>query len=165
MNETLIVLILVVAAVAIFMFYPRNKREGYGFVMGALGQYKQLYYRCISECEREDKSNILGNGANINCDTYCNSKVTEMARRGGPSDPYHPHTEPPKVKLTVDECYEQCGEGKIARGCRSKCACEKEVDEKCRQECMHSIMPEGMCMDICSKTLKANCSSLSWTWK
>lgn len=167
MNEKgLAIILCIFAAVSIawlaYTLLKKKSKEGY--LLGALGPYKSLYYRCLSECEKEDPSNYMGH-ANLMCSEYCDSMATEMQRKGGPSDEEGQHVAPPQVIETVDDCYARCGEGKIARKCRSNCACEKEVDERCRLECMHSNIPGKQCMELCSGPMRANCSSLSWTWK
>lgn len=172
------VILLLIILCAVYKKSP-PLRENYGFSIGALGEYQALYYKCISDCEREDPSKYLGKTkGSLMCDAYCNSTITDMARRGGASyigDSITPKSytsypgvgefPPPTVKTRIDECYEQCGEGRPGYECRSNCACQGEVSAKCTQECAYSYLPKDACMDQCSKFYSVNCTSTSWTWK
>jgi len=145
---------------------PQNVREGYGFVMGALGEYQEEYYKCISDCEREDPSKFLGQThGSLFCDEFCNSRVTELARQGGPSDVRADPAPPEKVVSRIDQCNEKCGTGPEGKFCRQHCFCDKEVDEKCRIDCQYSTLLQEECMSRCTSVTRPNCHSTSWNWK
>jgi hypothetical protein len=147
------------------LFFNKS-RENY--VLGALGPYREVYYKCMSHCEREDLSKKLGaTHGSLMCDAFCNSMGTEMARQGDASRSTQPYYKPPIIRTSIDKCYEKCGydSNPDANECRDKCFCHSEVIDKCKQECAYSDMPKDQCIDQCSKIYGANCSTLAWNFK
>lgn len=175
MNNLFVFLVIFAIIFIIFLFFSKNnKRENYGFAIGALGDYQKQYYYCIKECEKEDRSKYLGKGhGNWSCDLYCNSKFTEIAKE------HRKYLDPKSIEpnniasicqlsshsTRYEQCIKQCGEDENGRFCRDQCACENEVDWKCTQECAYSTMSNQDCMTLCKLKYGPNCSSTSWNWK
>lgn len=138
------------------------------FVLGALGEYHQVYYKCLSDCERGDRAKQLGiTHGNLMCDQYCESMVTEMTRQGGPSRPNQENYPPPKIETINDSAFKHCGSenDKETQECRKLYACQQEITEKCKQDCDYSKQPRDFCMTECQKFYTPNCTTLGWTWK
>ena len=140
------------------------RKEGYK-VLGTLASYKDLYYKCTSECERTDRGKqLMPTHGNYMCQEYCDSEITRMSRVGGPSDPVHEHIPTPNVDRVIDRSYKVCGDGNRGNWCRSLFHTDSEIDEKCREDCEYSTLDTGSCMDLCSRARSAN-KSLGWNWK
>lgn len=154
-------------AILLYLFVGRkSNKEGFK-VLGTLSPYSDLYYRCLSQCERSDPGKqLLPTKGNFMCGEYCDSVITKMARVGGPSDPKVPKIPTPEVKTYMDQAYEICGDGSKGDWCRSLFHSSAEIHEKCKQDCEYSTRPRAECMDLCSRTLSANKSITGgWSWK
>lgn len=98
------------------------------------------------------------------CQEYCESSLTDIARRGGPSYPDECHVPPSAVSTPADNAYRVCGDGTKGKWCRQIYFTDREIDEKCRQDCKYSTQPTNICMDLCKRSRSAN-KSLGWQWK
>lgn len=136
-------------------------------VLGTMGPYSDLYYRCYAQCERSDPAKQLyPTKGNFMCGEYCDSVITKMARVGGPSDPQSKKIPPPIVRTPMDDAYQICGDGSRGDWCRSLYHSSSEIHEKCMQDCEYSTLQRGQCMNLCSRTLSANKSIAGgWSWK
>jgi hypothetical protein len=162
----MVALALVVALWLLWLLTRRrvNRRDNFK-ILGTLAPYKDTFYQCLSECERADLSKQLTPGhGSFDCDEYCNSAITDWSRRGGPSYPSDSPVGAPIVKTRVDLSYEKCGDGSKGAWCRNLYTTASEIDEKCRQNCAYSPLPEQQCMGLCAASLSGNASS-GWSWK
>ena len=134
-----------------------KKRESFK-VLGALAQQKDLYYNCLSKCERSDPAKQLGpQKGNMMCLAYCDSVITDMTRRFDPPVP---------VTTIDDKAYKQCGEGTYGNFCRAQAASDMEIYEKCAQECEYDTSPREVCLDSCAGAYSGNkYNHGGWTWK
>lgn len=159
MNKFTLMWLLAFILIVVLWLVSRNKKskEGYGFVMGAMGSRRNEYYNCISECEREDLSKKLGpTHGNLYCAEYCDSKLTDKILSGEPT--YN-------IATQFDYCNAVCGKDGDGKFCREQCHCDYEVGEKCRQECAYSNAPVDWCLTECKKSKSPNCNTLSWNFK
>jgi hypothetical protein len=157
-----------------------RKRESFK-VVGTIGPYKDLYYKCQSDCERSDPGKQLSPAhGNLMCDRYCDSVITDLTRRGGPSYPLDVPTMstannafPPYdirnlgsggVERSIDQSFKICGDGEANAWCREKFFTASEIDAKCQQDCQYSTYPTKQCMTLCAAS-KAGNYSLGWSWK
>lgn len=160
---------LVLAVLALFtmgwLLYTR-KKEGFK-VLGALSPYKDLYYRCFSECERGDPTNRLyPTKGSFMCGEYCDSVITRMSREGGVSDPQGYKVPPPQINTAIDDSYGICGDGVRGDWCRALYTSNSEINESCKQSCQYSTRDQKSCVDLCSRALSANKSMPGgWSWK
>ncbi len=156
-----------VIVVAIY-YYLSRRREPFK-VVGGMGPYKDLYYKCSSDCERSDPGKQLSpTHGNMMCQEYCDSVITDIARRGGPSYPLDARVATPPlsggISTSVDDAFAVCGDGGENAWCRDKYFTATEIDSKCQQDCEYSTYPTKTCMDLCAKSKKGNFSR-GWTWK
>lgn len=134
-------------------------------VLGAMGNQREVYYHCLSECERSDPGNRLTpTKGNRSCMDYCDSAITDLTRRGGASYPDDYPVKSISIVNKRDESYKVCGEGTKGARCRELYNTDAEIDEKCRQDCQYNTDPTGVCMELCAKSLSGN-KSLGWSWK
>src|SRR5689334_3947418 len=135
--------LLLIVAAGVFcgglLYYYSRKKEGFK-VLGSIGAtQRNLYYKCTSDCERSDPGKQLSPfKGNLMCQEYCDSAITDMVRRGGPSYPYRPMAKTVPITTTIDEAYDVCGDGESGRWCRTLYHTGKEIDQKCRQDCEYS---------------------------
>jgi|WetSurMetagenome_2_1015567.scaffolds.fasta_scaffold534899_1 hypothetical protein len=157
--------VVAIAGIAVGLYLVwRRKREPFK-VLGQLSPYKSVYYQCLSECERGDPAKQLTpTKGNMMCREYCDSSLTELSRRGGPSYEDIPSVKLPPYKSVIDEAYEVCGDGSQNSWCRSIYTTSSEIDEKCRQDCEYSAYPVDTCMDLCRKSKFGN-YAMGWSWK
>lgn len=156
--------IVIALFVLLFVAYLYKRREKFK-VLGALGNQKDLYYRCLSECEKSDPAKQMSpsKGSQM-CQAYCDSVLTDMTRRGGPSYPHDLPISEASVTTIPDSSFEKCGDGTHGEWCRSQISTAGEIDEKCRQDCAYSTLPVEICMRDCSRNKVGNKSS-GWSWK
>lgn len=178
-NHIIIGGVLIVAAGMVIYFINRSRKENFK-VLGSMGPYTDLYYKCTSDCERSDPGKQLSpTHGNMMCQGYCDSIITDLARRGGPSYPMDLPTASTKniktrpaiaglgsggVVTSLDKSYQMCGDGEANAWCREKYFTGTEIDAKCRQDCEYSTYPTAKCMELCSASKKGN-YSLGWSWK
>lgn len=160
------ILILTTGAGILLIIYIGWKRNRENFkVVGNMGPFKNIYYKCSSACERSDPGKQLSpTHGNMMCQEYCDSVITDIARRGGPSYPSDYYSKDDTIKTPIDISYEICGDGEQNKWCRDKFVTASEIDSKCRQNCEYSTYPVEQCMDLCTKSNKGNYSR-GWTWK
>lgn len=171
---------------------PKGSRENFK-VLGALGNQKETYYQCLSECERSDPGKRLTpSDGSQSCMSYCDSIITDLTRRGGPSYPdelpvaeavgkivandnasrsqsasiYDPNIKMVNSKLfnRRDQSFAVCGDGTKGAKCRKLYASDGEIDEKCRQDCQYNDEDTKECMDLCARSLSTN-KYFGWSWK
>jgi len=159
-----LVMVAVLAGGAIVYYLWKRRRESFK-VLGNMGPQRELYYKCTSDCERSDPGKQLSpTHGNMMCLEYCDSVITDIARRGGPSDPDELPVAPTKIVTSIDDAYHVCGDGDANAWCREKYFTATEIDAKCRQDCEYSTYPSGQCMRLCAAS-KAGNYSLGWSWK
>ena len=162
MKACLIIGILLVIAL---LFLGSSKTSEKFKVLGTLSPFNEVYYHCLSECERGDPADhLLPTHGSMACQEYCDSVITDLTRRGGPSYPDEYPVAPPQIITTNDEAYMVCGEGTKGDWCRQIYATDKEIDSKCRQDCKYSTEPVAECMALCTKAKSAN-KLRGWTYK
>jgi len=162
-----------------YMLLRSRSREAFK-VIGTMGPYSALYYKCSSDCERSDPGKQLSpTHGNMMCQRYCDSVITDIARRGGPSYPSDDHIastsnigEPYEISTlgtggvitSIDQAYKVCGDGEANEWCRQNFFTASEIDSKCRQDCEYSTYPTKDCMKLCTASKVGN-FSLGWSWK
>jgi hypothetical protein len=153
------------SGLAVLYYLYRSKRESFK-VLGSMGAHqRELYYKCTSACERSDPGKQLSpTHGNMMCQAYCDSVISDIARRGGPSYPMDYLAKDPELKSINDIAFHVCGDGVENRWCRDKLATGMEIDAKCRQDCEYSQYTIDECMNLCAKSKKGNYSR-GWTWK
>ena len=163
MPKILIVCALILAVAGLLIWHKR-RTESFK-VLGALAPYGPVYYQCLSGCERSDAGKRLTpTKGSMACQEYCDSVLTDISRRGGPSYPDEYPIAPIPVSTAADDAYSVCGDGTKGNWCRQIYFTDREIDEKCRQDCKYSTNPPQTCMDLCAKSRSAN-KSLGWSWK
>lgn len=160
-----IVVVIILAVLVWCISRPDRSSEGFTKVLGTLGKQKQLYYRCLGQCERSDPNKHMApTHGSMACLEYCDSMITDIARRGGSTY----YEDLPVASAVVidraDESYLKCGDGSHGARCREMYATDGEIDEKCRQECQYTSMPVKECMWLCAGRYEGN-KSLGWSWK
>lgn len=119
-------------------------------VLGALAPHDKVYYQCLSECERSDPRMYLqSSSGKMQCQRQCEDSLSCS-------------TLPNEAVTINDEAYHVCGHGTQSEWCRQIYATDREIDERCRQDCLWSGS-EG-CVEACTRSLSAN-KSQGWTWK
>lgn len=178
----------------IVIYYKWNSKKEHFRLLGTIAPYQEAYYECTSQCERADAgtkpSNVHGSAY---CQQYCDYTVGKMATDKPILVVTNPNGDPSpkikKVKTSIDEAYEVCGDGGSAEAikCRSDYHTESEIDEKCRQDCkyfengypigstnynknsseindLQHIKNMKVCMTQCKTAHDVN-KSLGWNWK
>jgi len=152
-----IVLFLTLIVVSTYMYYKTEKFN----ILGALAPYKKQLVQCIRECNREDPDTRLLQSGNFNCSVYCESVLTDMARRGVPPENV-------KILTTSDKCEKQCS-GKYPNveknKCIGVCKCHNNVYKWCNNQCRYSTSPKHECMKDCGDVYLTNCNQTSWDWR
>jgi hypothetical protein len=162
MYRNLFFLILLVGV--LYLVWGCSNQEDFK-VLGNLASQRNMYYQCLSECERSDPALRLSpTKGSMMCQAYCDSTITDLARRGGPSYPQDIPVAPVEVTTRIDKAYATCGDGTKGNQCRKNFATDGEIDEKCRQDCAYSSAPTEECMKTCSNVLAVN-KSTGWSWK
>lgn len=161
----LVILLIVIGIVlAIFCVWKVKEREQFK-VLGAMGNLKGLYYKCLHECEKSDPTkHMTPSKGSMTCLAYCDSIITDLSRRGGPSYPLDLPIDKIPVTTGVDLTYQKCGDGTHGNRCRSLLGTSLEIDDKCRQDCQYSTMSDKDCMVSCSK-IRSPSKSSGWSWK
>lgn len=134
-------------------------------VLGSLGNMKDLYYRCVDQCEKTDPAKQLSpSKGSMSCLAYCDAIITDLARRGGPS--YRDDLPPGDINVVtnIDKSYQRCGDGTHGARCRSLMTTDYQIDDKCRQNCEYSTLPTKRCMEGCSQ-LRSGAKNIGWSWK
>jgi hypothetical protein len=162
----ILLLFIVIAATGGWVFYKRSQNSNEKFkVLGTLAPYAPVYYKCVSECERSDfGKRLMPTKGSMACQEYCDSAITDISRRGGPSYPNEYPIAPIEVNTAASDAYKICGEGTKGTWCRQIYFSDREIDEKCRQDCKYSTDPAFTCMSLCKKSRSAD-KSLGWQFK
>ena len=159
-----VILILVLVFVFCYVMHKKGNSENFK-VLGELANQKALYYRCLYECERGDPDKYLTKTkGSMACQEYCDSVITDIVRRGGPSYPFDVPSEPVAVFTPIDKSYEKCGSGTHGNRCRELESTNSEIKEKCRQECEYSTLSNDQCMSDCFRA-RSSSKSRGWSWK
>lgn len=164
-----VVLLILAALALLFLFFvlrPSPRREGFK-VLGSLANQAPLYYRCLSECERTDPAKQLGmTHGSMSCQSYCESTITNITRRGGSSFPCEIPLKKVEIVTRDDESYKRCGDGTKGEWCRALYTTDGEIDARCRQQCQYSTDAYPVCMSKCAASMSGNrFNSGGWTWK
>ncbi len=161
----LCILIIIVVILAIFMYCHGSRRKESFKILGSLAPQKDMYWQCLSDCERADPSLQLGKTkGSMSCLEFCDSTITDITRRGGPSYPVDLEAASVPIKTRIDHSYNKCGDGTKGNWCRKNFTTDGQIDEKCRQDCAYSSMPEKQCMEVCSNVHDVN-KTLGWSFK
>ena len=160
-NTQLLILVLVILAV-LMVCYNRQSSEGYGVPLGQLAPYRKQYGQCLDQCNREDPGRRLLPQTNVNCDLYCNSVLTDAAERGIPPSSF-------QFSDSTSQCKKSCADPSATenekRKCISMCFGRNEVSKWCKELwCPYSTLPEGECIKQCTLTNLANTDQVAWTW-
>jgi len=157
-------LFLIVLFVILYVWLNQGCSEDFK-VLGSLAPQKAMYYKCLSDCEKGDPAfNLTHTKGSMSCQAYCDSTITDIVRRGGPSYPLDLPVAPVAIKTRIDKAYDVCGDGTKGNQCRKNFATDGEIDEKCRQNCAYSSLPVKECMKQCHNILKVN-KTTGWSWK
>ena len=135
--------------------------EKYGGVLGQLADYQPELNECLNRCSRNDPSDRLSAHSNFNCSAYCNSVMTDKARRGVPPRKTIPNN--------LEKCTRQCNTPKASenekRKCISMCYGQNEVADWCKSLwCPYSLDYDDVCMKRCTSTWNTNNNQVSWKW-
>lgn len=164
MKKSFKILLGVALVILVAYAYMKNKEVEKFKVLGSLANQRELYYKCLSDCERSDPGKtLLPTKGNFSCMKYCESTISDLVRRGGPSYPVDIPVETVPVFTRIDSSYSKCGDGTQGDWCRGQYASTGQIDELCRQNCEYST--SNTCMTDCSNVLRVNKSSGSWSWK
>jgi len=154
--------IFVILAIVALYSLAKSSREKFK-VLGTLAPYGSVYYKCLSDCERSDPGNRLTpTHGSMACQEYCDSTITDISRRGGPSYPDEYPVAAPIIETAADDAYALCGEGTKGNWCRQIYFTDRQIDDKCRQDCAYSTNLQ--CMELCANARSAN-KSIGWQWK
>ena len=157
-----LLIVLAVLALAYFLCSERKNRDDFK-ILGALAPQKQMYWKCLSDCERGDPSfQMTKTKGSMSCLEYCDSTITDMTRRGGPAYSQDLDAATVPIVTHIDQAYARCGDGTKGNFCRKNWTSDVQIDEKCRINCAYS--PSNDCMTDCTKSLSPNKSS-GWSWK
>lgn len=163
-----IAVIVVVIALVAMVIIKRGKTTENFKILGSLAPQKQMYWQCLSDCERGDPSlQLTKTKGSMSCQEYCDSTITDIVRRGGPSYPKDEPVAKVPINTRIDQAYALCGDGTKGAWCRKNFTTQGEIDQKCRQNCAYSTLPSDLCMTDCARTLEVNAvgSAGGWTWK
>lgn len=129
-------------------------------ILGALAPYRKKLATCLKECNRQNPDARLLQSGNFNCSLYCESVLTDMARRGVPPE----HV---KIDTSSKVCQNQCSSPhKIEEDkCISTCECHHNVLKWCDNQCLYSTLNKEDCMKQCSDVYLTNCNQVSWDWR
>lgn len=149
---------LIIAALVLgFVFYVTSRknpvREGFGDVLGSAGPYKDVYYKCLSDCEKEDSRLRMGPN-NLYCGMACDTHISEIAK----AQPFPI----PQPVTEQDVCEKKCGSN---GQCVADCTCYREIEKFCAMECRYSPSRKETCHDECFMSRVTDCSSGSWAYK
>jgi hypothetical protein len=159
------VLAVFVLVALFFVLYQGGKEKEDFKVLGALAPQKDMYWQCLSDCERGDPAmQLTKTKGSMSCLAYCDSTITDIVRRGGPSYPKDEPVATVPIKTRINQSYAACGDGTKGAYCRKNFATDGQIDQKCRQDCAYSTLPADLCMRQCSDVLAVNKSS-GWSWK
>lgn len=155
----------ILVILAVWYLLKKDNPSEHFKVLGALAHQKDVYYRCLSECERSDPAKQMtpSKGSQL-CQQYCDSVLTDVTRRGGPSYPRDLPVATAVAPTRVISSYDECGDGTHGDWCRQQFATAGEIDEKCRQDCEYSTLPPKECMKDCSNVREVAKVS-GWSWK
>lgn len=158
-------IVLAVVALAAIAIFSRGKTTENFKILGSLAPQKQMYWQCLSECERGDPSlQLTKTKGSMSCQAYCDSTITDIVRRGGPSYPRDEPVATVPITTAIDQSYALCGDGTKGAWCRKNFTTHSEIDQKCRQNCAYSTLPSDICMKNCADVLKVNATT-GWSWK
>jgi len=157
-------LILFIIVIGFILFVSITPQERFK-VLGNLATQGPMYYRCLSECERSDPAlRMTPTKGSMMCQAFCDSTITDIARRGGPSYPNDYPVEEIVPVTRIDKAYDVCGDGTKGEQCRKNFATNGEIDEKCRQNCAYSSLEVKDCMKTCADVHAVN-KTTGWSWK
>lgn len=143
-------LFLILAIILLVVWWWTYKSTESYKVLGALAPQNQIYYHCLSQCERADPRTYLqSSSGKMQCQRQCEDALSCSSLQN-------------KVTTINDEAYQVCGHGTQGDWCRQIYASDKEIDARCQQDCLHTDDPG--CMEACARSLSAN-KSRGWTWK
>lgn len=158
-------ILIVLFLVLVFILCSLKKSNENFKVLGSMGNLKSLYYRCINECEKTDPTKqMTPTKGSMACLAYCDSIITDLARRGGASYTDDLKIGNVNVNTNIDDAYNMCGPGTRGSKCRSVLTTNYQIDDKCRQDCEYSTLPQEICMDNCSQS-RSSANSIGWSWK
>ena len=141
---------------------PSQGSERFGNVLGQLGPYQVELNECLKRCTRTDPSDRLLPMGNMYCSMYCDTIMTEKAKRGIPPRDFI-------VTNNLDKCQRQCNKPDTSpqekRTCISTCYGHNEVVDWCKSLwCPYSLDNQDRCMKHCTSTWNTNNNQVAWKW-
>lgn len=151
-SSVIIFIIIIIAS-----YLTKNKKEGYGQVLGALSPYRVQLSECLRECQYENRMNKLDTGIFV-CNEYCYDKIEKMAKA---------KIEPPPLNTYREKCVDACSANDYSmipyfqrfqafRECLGRCQgnanvrmwcrqniCSQSPDARCEEKCMDVYTPRG----------------------
>ena len=118
MKNKLLLLGILLSAVLLFFSCKTSNKENFK-VLGALAPQKDMYYHCLSECERSDPAKqMTPTKGSWMCKQYCDSSMTDMTRRSGPSYVKDALVNTVDIVTNMDKTFNKCGQGTKGDWCR-----------------------------------------------
>ena len=146
-----ILLGLLVVGVLVLFFCKRKTKEGFK-VLGTLANQNEIYYSCLSGCEKADPIDQLGRTVGSatcldKCD-FVGTALADVTEVPGIS------TGIPKIRVDTveDQSYQVCGDGSDFDRCRLDYVTRSNVLSKCAQDCKFSNLPYARCVEQCNKS-------------
>jgi hypothetical protein len=154
----LLLIIIIIIVISSTGSTSTNNAEGFADVLGQLGPYKEELNDCLNNVMKDDPTSSL-KYPNLFGSMYCNSMLTEKARRGIPPNKY------PNSNINI--CREQCEIPGMSYNKKRKCIIDchnfREVADKCSVEvCPYTKMDPKVCMKDCISKWSVNSN---WSWK
>lgn len=142
MTSTVWCLAVLGGLVLVLAITPRSPKENFGNVLGAAGEYKTQYNRCVRACERSDPRQRLSQNPWA-CGMYCDSTISRNVEQGRAA---------PHFVDNLAVCKQQCGSDAT---CQDECACRYDVFYYCSQDCNYSDDPS--CIPQCTAIHDERC--------
>ena len=132
-----------------------NNREGFGDILGALGDYDAQLAAAIDQTSQSDPSKRLQPWPAYNAGSYIQSYATTMRKAGIP---------PVKPTTITSKCKEQCksDDPLASQKCTGMCYCYNNVKRACSIDCQYTDEPTKDCLRGCMANKLTNCNNFSW---
>ena len=133
----------------------KSGREGFGDILGALGDYQGQLSAAIDQTSQSDPSKRLQPWPAYNAGSYIQSYATAMRKAGVP--PVEPVT-------ITSKCKAQCksDDPLASQNCSGLCYTQNNVKRYCDIQCQYSDEPLELCVKGCMETKMVNGVSSTW---